>query len=56
MERQEQWVLCPRCGNKTRLRLRPDTILKNCPLFCPKCKLESVIDAEAMRVSVVQAK
>lgn len=49
-----QWVICPICKNKTRLKLRKDTVLKNYPLFCPKCKQERLIDAEAMRVSVVE--
>ena len=42
----QEWILCPKCGNKTRLRLRKDTVLTNFPLFCPKCKEESLIDAE----------
>lgn len=37
-----KWVLCPVCGNKTRLQLRADTELKNFPLYCPKCKQESL--------------
>ena len=49
-----QWVICPICKNKTRLKLRNDTVLKNYPLFCPKCKQESLIDAEEMKVSVVK--
>lgn len=49
-----QWVICPICKNKTRLKLRQDTILKNYPLFCPKCKQESLIDAEEMKISVVK--
>ena len=49
-----QWVICPICKNKTRLKLRKDTVLKNYPLFCPKCKQESLIDAEEMKVSVVK--
>ena len=39
----EQWILCPVCGAKTRARLLPDTILRNFPLFCPKCRYECVI-------------
>lgn len=35
---RQEWVYCPVCGNKTRLRLRKDTVLINFPLFCPKCK------------------
>ena len=34
--KQEKWLLCPICGNKTRLKLREDTILENFPLYCPK--------------------
>lgn len=28
-----EWILCPLCGNKTRLRIRGDTILENFPLL-----------------------
>ena len=42
MEKSE-WVRCPICGNKTRLQLRADTELKNFPLYCPKCKRETLI-------------
>ena len=24
--------------NKTRDKIREDAVLKNCPLYCPKCK------------------
>ena len=34
------WIRCPFCGNKTRDRLREDTVLINYPLYCPKCKQE----------------
>ena len=39
----EQWIRCPICGAKTRARLLPDTVLRNFPLFCPKCKYTCVI-------------
>ena len=38
-----EWVRCPVCGNKTRLQIRQDTELKNFPLYCPKCKQETLI-------------
>lgn len=47
-----EWVLCPICRNKTRLKIREDTILENYPLFCPKCKRETLISAENMKVTV----
>lgn len=42
----KQWVLCPVCGAKTRLQLLKETELKVFPLFCPKCKRESIINAK----------
>ena len=38
------WIRCPVCGNKTRDRIREDTVLKNYPLYCPKCKQETLIE------------
>ena len=34
------WIHCPTCGNKTRTKVNPDTVLKRFPLFCPKCGKE----------------
>ena len=48
------WVTCPLCKAKTRLKLLPDTVLKNYPLFCPKCKKEVIINADHLQVSVVK--
>ena len=48
------WVTCPLCKAKTRLKLLPDTVLKNYHLFCPKCKEEVIINAEHLQVSVVK--
>ena len=39
---KSEWVLCPVCGGKTRDRLREDTVLINYPLYCPKCKQETL--------------
>ena len=38
-----EWIRCPVCGGKTRDRIREDTVLKNYPLYCPKCKQETLI-------------
>ena len=50
--KQEKWLLCPVCGNKTRLKLREDTVLEKFPLFCPKCKQETLINVRQMNISV----
>ena len=49
-----QWILCPICRNKTRLKIREDTILINFPLYCPKCRQETLITAQQMNVIVVK--
>ena len=48
------WVRCPVCGNKTRIQIRADTELKNFPLYCPKCRRESLIDAKNLQVTVIK--
>ena len=54
MEQMLQWIICPVCGNKTRLKMRNDTIMKNFPLYCPKCKRESLIEVKNMQVKVIK--
>mgnify|MGYP005769929609 FL=1 len=51
---KETWVLCPVCKSKTRLKVRVDTELKNFPLFCPKCRHETLVDIRQMNVSIIQ--
>lgn len=49
-----EWILCPVCSNKTRERISEDTVLKNYPLYCPKCKQETLIEAENLKVTVIK--
>lgn len=51
--KQTEWILCPICKNKTRVQIRKDTELKNFPLYCPKCKQESLIGANDLQITVV---
>ena len=48
-----EWLLCPICNSKTRIKLRLDTELKNFPLFCPKCKQETLISVEKFKILVI---
>ena len=48
-----EWILCPLCGNKTRNKVREDTVLKNYPLCCPKCRQETLIEAKNLQVTVI---
>lgn len=49
-----EWIICPICKNKTRLKIREDTELKNFPLFCPKCKQETLINLKQLNMSVIK--
>lgn len=49
-----KWVLCPVCGSKTRTKIREDTELKNFPLYCPKCKKETLISVKQLNMSVIK--
>ena len=51
--KRSEWVLCPLYRGKTRLKLLPENVLKNFPLFCPKCRREMLISAEQFTGSVV---
>ncbi|MDR1754454.1 MAG: cysteine-rich KTR domain-containing protein [Eubacterium sp.] len=49
-----EWLLCPVCGGKTRDKIREDTELKNFPLFCPKCKRETLINVKKLNISLIK--
>lgn len=51
---RKDWIYCPICGNKTRNKIREDTVLKNYPLYCPKCKKETLIEAKNLQVIVIK--
>ena len=42
------------CRSKTRLRIRPDTELRNFPLFCPKCRREALVNVTQLMVTVIK--
>lgn len=48
------WILCPICKSKTRLKTRKDTVIQNLPLFCPKCKQETLINAKENKIYVIK--
>jgi len=51
---QIQWIHCPVCGNKTRNKIREDTVLKNFPLYCPKCKLQTLIEVKDLAITIIK--
>lgn len=46
------FILCPVCGKKTKVKVNRETVLKNFPLFCPKCNYQSIIDLTEGKVIV----
>ncbi|MEB3024674.1 MULTISPECIES: cysteine-rich KTR domain-containing protein [Bacillota] len=46
--------MCPICKSKTRIKLRKDTELKNFPLYCPKCKLETLVNIKELKVTIIK--
>lgn len=51
---ESEWIRCPICGSKTRDRIREDTVLKNYPLYCPKCRQETLIDVRQIEINVIK--
>lgn len=46
----------PYRGNKTRTMIQEDTELRNFPRYCPKCKKETIINAQDMKVTLAEGK
>ena len=51
---KSKWIVCPVCGSKTRNKIREDTELKNFPLFCPKCKQETLVNVKDLNITVIK--
>ena len=47
-----EWIHCPICGGKTHSNMCEDTEMRKFPLFCPKCKHETLIDVKNLAVFV----
>ncbi len=41
-------------NNKNRIKMRPDTVLERFPLYCPKCKQETIINVKVYVTSVIK--
>jgi len=48
-----EWILCPNCNSKTRIKICDNTVLENFPLFCPKCKKETLISVRKLNTTVI---
>lgn len=48
-----EWLHCPVCKNKTRIKVRADTVLDKLPLFCPKCRQETLISVKNFHIDII---
>ena len=51
---ESEWLVCPLCKNKTRVKVRTDTVIHNLPLFCPKCKHETLVSVKKFQMIIIQ--
>ena len=51
---ETRWIKCPECGEKTRVKIKKTTIMKDFLLFCHHCKKEFTVDVENFKVIVIE--
>ena len=51
---KQKLILCPLCQKKTHTMIREDSELIHFPLFCPKCKQETLINVKNQIVTIVK--
>ena len=50
MIERKRWIRCPNCRGKTRAKIYKDTVLIKFPLYCPKCKKETLVDVIQLKM------
>lgn len=46
------WVLCPKCKNRTKIKIFEDTVLLKFPLYCQNCKKEYTVGIINLKMHV----
>lgn len=54
MSEKSKWIYCPICSSKTRTKVYANTILISFPLYCPKCKQESLVNIKKLKIIIVK--
>ena len=49
-----EFIRCPCCGEKTRTKIRDDTILIRHLLYCPKCKAELLVNIRKKSITILE--
>ena len=52
--RKGEFIRCPCCGEKTRTKIRDDTILIRHLLYCPKCKAELLVNIRKKSITILE--
>ena len=45
-----RFLPCPICGTQSDTKVLPETVLVRYPLFCAKCRQETLVDVVKMRM------
>ena len=45
-----RFLPCPLCGTKSDTKVLPETVLVRYPLFCAKCRQETLVDVVKMKM------
>ena len=48
------WLNYPICGGKTRVKICKETVLINFPLFCPKCRSETLVNVSSPKKTIIK--
>ena len=51
---ESRWVRCPKCTEKTRIKVYGDTVLVKFPLYCPRCRKEFKVDIVKFKMVLSQ--
>lgn len=43
ISQEYRWLVCPNCGTRTRTKIYHNTVLLHFPLYCARCKRESIV-------------
>ena len=51
---QLHWIHCPVRGNNTRTNISDETVLEKFPLYCPKCRQETLVNIKNLEIIVIK--
>lgn len=53
---ESEWVLCPVCSRKTRVKVNKDTVVYRFPLYCHRCLQTTIVDIKNIKVTRSQTR